>query len=203
MSNHVTEWLNAYLDGELKGHRLQQVEQHLLECQLCRGDYQSLQDLSAVLHDVQAPGFTSPERFASQVSLKLPHELPKATGARTHEAGWWMIPVSLLAIWLLIATFVQVSSMISTAGRFGMFKDAPAWLVQSSSVNEETWSGLFGEYGLLSGTNLEWAEGTEIFTKNTLSQITWQASLALLYLSWIAIWWARQTSRENGQLLEG
>ena len=26
MSNHVTEWLNAYLDGELKGKRLHQVE---------------------------------------------------------------------------------------------------------------------------------------------------------------------------------
>ena len=63
MSNHVTEWLNAYYDGELKGKRLQQVEEHLIECEACQAELESLQGLSALLQEVPAPEFPSPERF--------------------------------------------------------------------------------------------------------------------------------------------
>ena len=33
MSKHVIEWLNAYLDGELRDSQVQQVEAHLVECE--------------------------------------------------------------------------------------------------------------------------------------------------------------------------
>ena len=36
MSDHVIDWLSAYLDGELKGGRLQRVEEHLAGCRACR-----------------------------------------------------------------------------------------------------------------------------------------------------------------------
>ena len=73
MSKHVTEWLNAYLDGELNGSQLQQVEAHLAECEACQAELESLERLSSLLHEVPAPEFTSPERFAAQVNLRLPH----------------------------------------------------------------------------------------------------------------------------------
>ncbi|MGE5644024.1 MAG: hypothetical protein ACM3Y8_13520, partial [Byssovorax cruenta] len=65
------------------------------------------------------------------------------------------------------------------------------------------WSATLGQYGLLSGNTLNWAEATEVFTRTSLPQISLQASIALLYLSWIAIWWTRRTRREHGPLLEG
>ena len=49
MSNHVTEWLNAYLDGELHGSRLQHVEAHLAECDACQAELESLERLSSLL----------------------------------------------------------------------------------------------------------------------------------------------------------
>ena len=48
MSNHVSEWLNAYLDGELKNGRLHQVEEHLATCEACQAELESLQGLSAL-----------------------------------------------------------------------------------------------------------------------------------------------------------
>ena len=72
MSKHITEWLNAYLDGELNGRRLHHVEAHLAECEACRTELESLERLSGLLHEVPAPEFTSPERFAAQVNLRLP-----------------------------------------------------------------------------------------------------------------------------------
>ena len=204
MSNHMKEWLNAYLDGELKNGKLHQVEKHLAECAECRAELQSLKNLSGLLHEVPTPEFTSAERFAAQVSLRIPHEKPKATKLKAQEAGWWMIPVSLLLLWVILGTSEVVGKVVLTADRLGMLSlnGAPAWLVPSSS-GEDLWSGTLGEFGLLSGKGLQWAELTEAFTRNRLPQIVWQVSIALLYLSWIAIWWTRHTRREHGQLPEG
>ena len=52
MSNHVIEWLSAYLDGELKGKQLHQVEEHLAECEACQAELDSLQGLSSLLQEV-------------------------------------------------------------------------------------------------------------------------------------------------------
>ena len=204
MSNHITEWLNAYLDGELKNGKLHQVETHLAECQECQAELQSLQNLSSLLHEVPASEFISSEKFASQVSLRLPHEQPKATKRKAQEAGWWMIPVSLLLLWVLIGASEVVGEVVSTADRLGLLSlgDVPTWVAPDSSSGA-VWSGTLGEFGLLSGDSLQWAELAESFTRNKLPQIVWQAAIALLYLSWIAIWWARHTRREHGQLLEG
>lgn len=202
MSNHMTEWLDAYLDGELKGGRLHQVEVHLAGCPYCRAELQSLQNLSSLLHEVPAPEFTSPDRFAAQISLRLPHNQPAVLTHKVREAGWWMIPVSLMVLWIFLNTSIWVSDVVSTANGFGLLSGVPAWVVTNPSAGA-IWTGTLGEFGLLSGNSLQWAEFTEAFTRNRLPQIIWQAAIALLYLSWVAIWWARHRPREHGQLLEG
>lgn len=191
MSDHVTEWLNAYLDGELKGRRLHHVQAHLAECSQCLAELESLHDLSSLLHEVPAPKFISSERFAAQVNLRLPHEQPRVPKRSVREVGWWMIPVSLLMLWVIIGTSELVGDVVTTAGRLGLLNGAPAWLVQAFS-NEAVWSGRLGDFGLLRGNGLAWAEVTELFTRNSLPQFIWQAATGLLYLSWVAIWWARQ-----------
>jgi len=204
MSNHVTEWLNAYLDGELKNGKLHQVEKHLAECEECQAELQSLQNLSSLLHEVPAPEFTPSERFAARVSLRLPHEKPRAVKHKAQEVGWWMIPVSLLLLWVFIGSVEVVGDVISTAERLGLLSlnDAPAWL-DSASSNGAVWSGRLGDFGFLDGQSLQWAAYTESFTRDNLPQIVLQLAIALLYLSWIAIWWARHTRRETDQLPEG
>lgn len=202
MSNHITEWLNAYLDGELKNGRLHQVEAHLAECPECQAELLSLQNLSSLLHEAPAPEFISSERFASQVSLRLPHELPRVSKYKVREVGWWMIPVGLLVFWIFINTSLVVNNVLATANGFGLLNGIPTELAADSSSGA-VWSGTLGEFGLLSGDSLQWAELTEAFTRNRLPQIIWQAAIALLYLSWIVIWWARHLHQEQGQLLEG
>jgi hypothetical protein len=205
MSKHVSEWLNAYHDGELHGGRLQTVETHLAECELCQAELESLEDLSSLLHEVSTPRFIAPERFAAQVSLRLPHGPTSVSGKQVIEVGWWMIPVGILGTWVFFSTATVLSDLLYQANRLGLLSSLSGWLAFGPS-SEISLSATLGQLGLLSGTSLNWAETTEIFTRLSLPQIGLQVSIALLYLSWIAIWWARHTRhqyREHGQLLEG
>jgi hypothetical protein len=200
MSNHIAEWLNAYLDGELKGRRLHQVEEHLAGCEACQTELESLQGLSALLREVPAAEFTPPERFASQVNLLLPQKRETTTRRKILEVGWWMVPVGLLTVWIFISTTILVSDMVSVANNFGLLDNAN--VLASDTSNNAYWTSTLGQFGLLEGNSLQWAETTENISRNLILQIVWQVSIALLYLTWIAIWWARRTRQGNGQALE-
>lgn len=202
MSDHVIEWLGAYLDGELKGARLHQVERHLGGCEACRAELESLQGLSRLLQEVPAPEFASNERFVSQVNLRLPQRQEKPARSTVIEFGWWMIPVGLLTAWIFISTAILVSDMVSTADRLGLLDSTSTLLIADASGNE-LWASMLGQLGLLEGDSLQWIELTEEFTRNVLPQFIWQVSIAVLYLAWIAIGWARRTRREQVPLLEG
>jgi anti-sigma factor RsiW len=201
MSNHITEQLNAYMDGELKGKQLRQVEEHLTKCETCRAELDSLQGLSALLQEVPAPEFTSNERFVTQVNLLLPERRSAATSNKILEVGWWMIPVGLLAVWIFISTSSLLGNMVSAADNFGLIDSTTALI--SDTSDSATWTSRLGQVGVLKGESLQWAETTENFTRNVLPRLVWQASIALIYMTWIAIWWARQTRQVRGQPLEG
>jgi len=200
MSNHVIEWLNAYLDGELKGRRLNQVEVHLAECEACQAELESLQGLSSLLHEVPAREFTANETFVAQVNLLLPQRPVTATRRKALEAGWWMIPVGLLLAWIFVNTNILVSDVVSTANNFGLLDNAN--LLVSDTSSNSYWTSTLGQFGLLQGNNLQWAERTESISRNLIPQLVWQVSIAILYLTWIAIWWTRRTHQGNGQALK-
>ena len=196
MSKHITEWLNAYLDGELKGSQLQQVEAHLVECQACRDELESLARLSSLLHEVPTPEFTPSERFAARVNLRLPQRRMSAPRNKAVEIGWWMMPVGLLGTWIFIGTTSWVSDLLSAANNLGLLTGLSSWLV-FGSANETYWSATLGQFGILSGNSLGWAATTEALTRTSLPLITIQVSIAFLYLSWMAIWWARRQRQEQ------
>jgi predicted anti-sigma-YlaC factor YlaD len=203
MSRHVSEWLNAYHDGELRGNRLHQVEAHLAECELCQTELESLEGLSNLLHEVPAPKMISPERFAAQVNLRMPHTQTIISRRQVMEIGWWLIPVGILGVWVFISTSTALSGILYEANRLGLLNSISGWIAFSPS-SQISLAATLAQSGLLSGNSLNWAETTETFTRITLPQIGWQISIALLYLSWIAIWWVRHTrGQQHGQLLEG
>ena len=205
MPNHVTEWLNAYLDGELQNGRLHMVKAHLVECKTCQAELRSLQDLSELLHKVPQPEFTSPERFATQVNLLLPQKPVATPSSRLLEVGWWLIPIGLLAAWIFVGTAGIVSNLFSVANNFGLLDSTAAWLVSGSSDAANLTSTL-GQFNLLEGNSLQWFQVTESYSRNVIPQFVWQVSIAVLYLAWIAIWWARQTRhprQQRGQPIEG
>jgi putative zinc finger protein len=202
MSEHVSEWLNAYHDDELRGSRLQHVEAHLAECELCQAELVSLKSLSSLLHKVSAPEFTLSERFAAQVNLRLPHKRAAVSRKQIIEFAWWMIPVGILAAWVFIGTSFFISDVLSTANRLGLLRGISEWMAFGPSSGIYL-SATLSQFGLLSSNSLSWAESIESFTRMSLPQISLQISIALLYLSWIAIWWARHTRQQSGQLIEG
>jgi predicted anti-sigma-YlaC factor YlaD len=201
MSDHVLELLGAYLDGELYGRQLRNVEAHLSECESCAMELTSLKALSGILHDAPAADFPSMERFTSNVNLRLARRPGMPMHRKALEVGWRMIPVGLLLAWIFISTTSLVSNLVSAANEIGLLNSASSGLL-SGTAEEAYWSGTLGQIGLLSGESLYWAEVTESFSRTAIPEIVWQVSIALLYLCWIAIWWARHTRQELGQLLE-
>jgi predicted anti-sigma-YlaC factor YlaD len=202
MSNHVTEWLNAYLDGELRGIRLLQVQEHLDECEYCQKELDSLDGLSGLLQEVPEPEFTTADRFAARVSLRLPHEQKTIYRKKLLEVGWWMAPVGLLVTWAFISTSFLISDLLSTANNLGLLTGIADWSILGSS-NQVYWSSTLGQFGVLSGNSFDLVASIEALTRSSLPQIVIHVSIALLYLSWIAIWWARHRRQQHGQLLEG
>jgi len=201
MSNHVTEWLNAYYDGELKGKRIQQVEEHLAACEVCQHELDALQSLSGMLQEVPVPEFPSPERFATQVNLLLPQKRTTTPGTHLFEIGWWMIPVGLLAVWVFISTASLLGDAMSTAKNLGLLDSTTASFISAPSETVVVTSTL-GQFGMLQGNSLQWAERTENFTRDSFPQIVLQVSVALLYLTWFAVWWTRHTRQISEPLLE-
>ncbi len=201
MSDHTLKQLGAYLDGELHGKELQKVEMHLGECLTCQEEYASLEALSAALHEAPLPDFPSPEHFAADLALRLPRKPMTPTRDKAMEIGWWLAPIGLVATWVFISTTNLVSGAITAANALGMLNNASAWLA-SGSAPEALWSARLAQFGLLAGGNLQWAKMTEVITRTTIPQIVIQVSIATLYLSWMAIWWARHTRQGFGQPLE-
>ncbi len=202
MSEHVTEMLNAYLDGELRGDRLHRVAAHLAECDACLAELASLQDLSGLLQELPIPAFTPPERFAAQVSLRLPPQKRAGSGSKFLEWAWWMIPVGVLAAWVFMSTSFLVKDVLSAANSLGLLSSVSNWMRFGTSHMAD-WSNTLGQFGVLQGSTLDLAEATEAITRTALPQISLQVSMALIYLSWIAIWWTRQRRQGSGQPLEG
>ena len=200
MSDHIPELLGAYLDGELHGRQLQKVETHLNECDSCQAELKSLQALSSVLKEASLPEFSSAERFASNMTLRMARRPETPVQRRALEIGWWMVPVGLLVAWIFVNTTIFVSNAVSVANDAGLLNGHAAWL--TSGAGEADWSATLGQFGLLTGNSLQTASRTEMFTRTAIPEIVWQVSIAVLYLCWIAIGWARRTRQEPGQLLD-
>jgi hypothetical protein len=161
--------------------------------------------LSGLLREVPLATFTSPGHLAAQVILRLPYQ-PTATSGKTFlEIGWWMIPVGLLAAWVFAATSFLVSDLLSAANSLGFLTSISSWLF-FGPADQGYWSAIIGQFGILSGNGLDWAVLTEALSRASIQQLSLQIPIALLYLSWMAIWWARHTRHQrqgHGRPLEG
>lgn len=198
MSDHILESLGAYLDGELQGSQLQKVESHLDECQVCMEEYRALIALSRTLREAPLPEFHSPERFSAEVALRLSRKPVIPMSRKALEIGWWMVPVGLMATWIFIGTTILVSNMVTAASELGLLSTASTWLV--GGPTGASTSAFIGQFGLLDPGELEWLSASESFAGSIFTSVFWQVSIAMLYLSWMAIWWARHMRKGSGLL---
>lgn len=193
MPEHVTEWLNAFLDGELHGPRLKQVQEHLAGCAICQADLEDLQKLSQMLHEAAPVRADRPsDRFIAELVLILPRREAGASSPR--DIGWWLVPAGAAASWALLQAGLTLGGLLSTAGAAGLLDGASGWF--SSAPEHTEWFsaalGLFG--GHLAGNGfaiLNVMDNLGVLGSNLTSQLAWQAGFALLYWAGLAIWWNR------------
>ena len=200
MSEHVTAWLGAYHDGELQGRRLGQVEAHLAQCAACRAELERLQALSAMLQESPpARDLTPPDRFVAQVGLRLPRQPEQPAWQRTLEIGWRLTPLGLLGALAFVQVMFIMTEMVLFALRLGVGGDLVAsrlppsgtsWLAQLTRLSGASLSDVVQILlqALGHGGPLGW-----VFTLYVILF----AVISLLYLSWLASWWARRRHRSH------
>jgi hypothetical protein len=200
MTQHVTAWLGAYHDGELKGRQLRQVEAHLARCATCRAELESLRALTALLRESPAAeGLMPPERFMAQVGLQLPRRSEKTTVQRTLEFGWRLVPVGLLGAWAFVHTVFIVTGAVLFALRMGLDGDVAAWLLPA--VQRGPWlTEIFNPSGAtlndVGRVTLQLLSHGGLLSWSVTLNLVLLAVFGLLYWSWLASWWARRRRRQ-------
>lgn len=191
MNSHITKWLAAYHDGELRGRRLAQVEAHLAECPDCQTELQQLQALSNLLGEAtEAPALTSPDRFAAQVGLRLSRR-PQQKPDRVNRPGWvWTVLPIALVIGLALLKVVQlVSGSLTIAQMFGYGEAAVSQLTSTPTQP----SGLFAQIS----TSL--IDIGIPFSPQILIGLILPAMLAVAYMLWLIVWGLNQREFEASQ----
>ena len=199
MSEHVNEWLNAYLDGELGGWRLERVEDHLAGCPDCRAELETLRLLSQLVQQVPLPqALPSAERFTAQVMLRLPRQPARRTQGRLPELGWWLVPAVLLGGWAFVQAVFWLSTGIWTAGEIGLLGETAAWLApQAQGTGMLT--GTLQWLGVMPGGSMQQIAGlSEGMGWNLLLRLVLEGGLGFLYLGWLLTWWQRRQLHNPG-----
>ena len=195
MTDHVTQWLEAYHDGELHGTRRDQVEAHLAECTECQAELEALRSLSARLHeDFAAFEFTPAERFSAELASRLPEQPPRRLGA-----AWWLMPLALLGAWLFLVITLWLSTALQITASVALPAGELSWL-GAGSLKASTQMGWFAITTRLFGTLLGepgWqvlalVNEVNVFVARLSRVILLQVLLATAYLGWLAAWWLRR-----------
>ncbi len=209
MANHVSEWLGAYHDGELRGARLRQIEAHLAECTACQAELEEIRRLSALLQDTAPKGeFLPTERFAANLALSLPRQSERPQPRNVVQIGWWLVPVSVLGIWLFINVTLSLSSVATLAADTGLLGGNLAWL-QGYPLQMKwfaTTMNLFGsQLGAPGRETLTVLNDVNLFLAQMAGRLVPQAILAVAYLGWLLSWWLRhprQPSQSAGSIFQ-
>ena len=196
MHEDMIPLLNAYLDGELHGNRLREMELHLSVCETCRNNLKELRLVSALLQAAPTPEFIPAGRFASNLVFSLPRrrmgELPAQPGA----LAWWLVPAVILAVWFFVQTVFTLTNALTAAQMTGLLGQAARWL---NGGQETIWfaavTSLFGSQVGAAQPELSLMNTLNVLGVHLLDGFLWQALIVLLYWTWLSIWWLRRRPR--------
>lgn len=188
-NKHVSQWLNAYHDGELRPNRKALVEAHLEVCPQCQAELQEYQMLSAILQADPLPQMrTSPEQFAAQVALRLPRGESGRQNSTNFSWRWYAVPIGFWILFGIQRTLLAVYSALSGVEQL---VNAPGILTQIlPSPAAQPGPGLLAD---LSSTLLNW--GNPFKTPLGLA-ILLPLALIVGYLGWLLLWWTEQNQND-------
>jgi anti-sigma factor RsiW len=201
MDEHVNQWLGAYLDGELNEGKQRMVKTHLARCQSCQAELEELKRLSTLLKMAARDDKVTPDaRFAAQVALKLPRRQDQPLSSTAARIAWWLVPAGILSAWVFLQAVMVVSGLALAAGLASPSSGSLAWLSGLSGQNLLTSAALTLVDGRLGETVrsllLYLGDGTALGW-NLVVPVVFQAALALLFASWLAVWWFRNYSKRS------
>jgi anti-sigma factor RsiW len=191
MYEEMQPLLNAYLDGELHGKRLKDMETHLAACETCQKELEELRLVSERLQadtGVEAP---SAERFVSQLTLSLPRRTQQERPTKPISPAWWLVPAGLLLGWVFIQTVYTLTDVVTAANLTGLLGGASKWL---GSGEQSAWLGaattMFGGQ-ILAQPAVSLLNNVSVAATGLFSELLWQAIIVLLYWAWLVFWWLR------------
>jgi Putative zinc-finger len=198
MHEELRQYLNTYLDGELHGIRLLEMQTHLASCASCRNELKELQRVSDLLQAAPAPEFRPVDRFVSNLTLSLPRRTMRERPPRSGSLIWWLVPAGLLGAWFFIRTAFAITDVVSAAGLTGLLGQANAWL--NGGGQHSLWFMLMnwlsgGQTAVTGESTLNLLNTVNVFGANLFSGFLWQAFIVLLYWGWLATWWLKRRPR--------
>jgi hypothetical protein len=185
--------LNAYLDGELHGTRLQQMETHLTSCETCKNELKELRRVSELLHAVPLPEIRRVDRFVANLTLNLPQQPLGEHRGKQDFILWWLIPMSLVFDWFFVRAVILLRDILSVTGTAGLLGGINAWF--SGGAHQPLWmAGLNWISGgqAASGATFNLLNTVNGFATGFVSGFLWQAGIGLVYLGWLVVWWFRR-----------
>jgi hypothetical protein len=202
MHENLQNLLNAYLDGELQGRRLQVMQTHLESCKTCQNELKELRLISNLLQTDPMLEFLPVERFVSQLTLRLPRPLVEPVPPhnplrdrpmQSYSAAWWLMPAGLLGAWFFVQTVFSLTNLIIAMNMTGLLGQVDHWLVNGQvSLWFITLTSLSGELTTGMQTALSMLNNMTVFGTNLLSGFLWQAAIVLIYWGWLLTWFHRR-----------
>lgn len=155
-STNTNSALSAYLDGELSGDELEQIEEMLGKDELAREELNELRELSQMIREL--PGHRAPAAFSSSVMSRIESEMllpePKVQPAADvvpPSRNWSTIGLSTTAMIALVA----VIASLPLAGPDGDADPSVAKTSTSSGKTDEVASKAIDAEGLPTGAKID------------------------------------------------
>jgi anti-sigma factor RsiW len=190
MHENMRGLLSAYLDDELHGTRLHEMELHLSTCDACRNELKELRLVSELLKAAPLPEFMPARRFASNLSLSLPRRTRRDLRPKPSSLVWWLVPAGLLLAWFFVQTVFTLTGTLTAAQLTGQLGQAVKWL---NGGQETIWfAAVTSLFGSQTGTQvpaLSLLNTLNVYGVNLLDGFLWQALIVLLYWGWLSAWW--------------
>lgn len=198
-NDHVTPWLGAYLDGELDGALREQIEAHLENCAACREELESLEQLSDLLQSSPQPtSRTSDAAFARQVLERISQpETP--LWQRVLRLSWRYAPLFFFVLWAFGQAVGWVAALLLNGLSWIPGGEDAFQALVPSATSLGSWllggllsSGLIDPMVGQAAGQLAWLRPVGTMALINLALL---AVVAVLFLSWLASWWAYHNSQ--------
>ncbi|MEX2416039.1 MAG: zf-HC2 domain-containing protein [Paenibacillaceae bacterium] len=111
MSNHIEDFISAYVDNELSEEERQQVEDHLENCLQCRAILSNVMDIKsqifAAFHSIEVP-----ETIENDVLQAIGF----GNSANTSKQRYWLFVPLFTPLLFIAITFVLMGSFVLKIG---------------------------------------------------------------------------------------